>query len=51
MVAAKTARRPQVAGGLLLVLMAVAVFYAPVWTNVALSDTAMSLRLFLPRWR
>ena len=47
----ETLTRPRAAGALLLVLMAVSVFYSPVWTNGLLSNTAASWRLFLPRWR
>jgi dolichyl-phosphate-mannose-protein mannosyltransferase len=47
----ETAQRPRAAGVALLAAMAVSVFYAPVWTNELLSNTAASWRLFLPRWR
>lgn len=42
---------PRLLGGLLLVAMAVSVFYAPVWTNAPLDVDQATWRLFMPRWR
>jgi dolichyl-phosphate-mannose-protein mannosyltransferase len=44
-------RAPRAAGGVVLALLAVSVFYAPVWTNVVLDVGAMRWRLFMPLWR
>jgi dolichyl-phosphate-mannose-protein mannosyltransferase len=51
LIAARTAARPRDAGLVLLVLMAVSVFYSPVWINDRLSVEAMTWRLFAPLWR
>lgn len=44
-------RQPRAVGALLLGLMAVSVFYAPVWTNTPISRVGAGLRLFMPLWR
>jgi dolichyl-phosphate-mannose-protein mannosyltransferase len=42
---------PRAVGAGVLVVLAVSVFYVPVWTNVLLDVSAMRWRLFMPLWR
>lgn len=44
-------QQPRAAGGALLALLAVSLFYAPVWMNVPLSETELRMRLIFPLWR
>lgn len=44
-------RRPRLAAGVLVALIAVAVFYAPIWGQLPIDPAAIKYRLFLKTWR
>lgn len=44
-------KRPRIAATFVGLSLAVAVFYAPVWADVPISEASANYRLFLPTWR
>jgi hypothetical protein len=44
-------RRPAVALGLTAVTLCIAVYFAPVWGEFSLSESAANHRLLFPTWR